>query len=68
MTSAKFAELFDGPARQPDAWITQRERDLARFDTSGDRTIGTAHGTSCSSTDGRAQAVFIRWRRVELCC
>ena len=30
MTSAKFAELFDGPARAPDAWISQRERDLAR--------------------------------------
>ena len=30
MTSAKFAELFGGPARQPDGWITRREMDLAR--------------------------------------
>jgi carbamoyltransferase len=30
MTGSKFAELFDGPARQPEAPLTQREMDLAR--------------------------------------
>lgn len=30
MTSAKFAELFDGPPRKPESRITQREMDLAR--------------------------------------
>lgn len=30
MTNERFAELFGGPARAPDSWITQRERDLAR--------------------------------------
>ncbi len=30
MTSNAFSELFDGPPRQPDAEITQREMDLAR--------------------------------------
>ena len=29
MTSRKFAKLFDGPARKPEAKITQREMDLA---------------------------------------
>jgi carbamoyltransferase len=30
MTNERFAELFGGPARKPDSWITQREMDLAR--------------------------------------
>jgi len=30
MTSDRFAELFDGPARTPDSRITRREMDLAR--------------------------------------
>ncbi len=30
MTSPKFAQLFGGPARKPDGWITRREMDLAR--------------------------------------
>jgi carbamoyltransferase len=30
MTNEHFAELFGGPARKPDDWITQREMDLAR--------------------------------------
>lgn len=30
MTNAKFADLFDGPARTPESKITQREMDLAR--------------------------------------
>jgi carbamoyltransferase len=30
MTNERFAALFGGPARKPDAWISQRERDLAR--------------------------------------
>jgi carbamoyltransferase len=30
MTNQRFAELFGGPARKPDGWITQREMDLAR--------------------------------------
>jgi carbamoyltransferase len=30
MTSPQFAELFGGPARQPDSRITQREMDIAR--------------------------------------
>lgn len=30
MTSARFDELFDGPARHPDAPLTQRDADLAR--------------------------------------
>jgi carbamoyltransferase len=30
MTSAKFATLFDGPAREPETNLTQREMDLAR--------------------------------------
>ncbi|MEQ8277484.1 MAG: carbamoyltransferase N-terminal domain-containing protein [Deltaproteobacteria bacterium] len=30
MTNAKFAELFGGPARDPDAWITEREMDIAK--------------------------------------
>jgi carbamoyltransferase len=30
MTNDKFAALFDGPARKPDAWLTQREMDIAR--------------------------------------
>jgi carbamoyltransferase len=30
MTGAKFAQLFDGPARQPEGPLTQREMDLAR--------------------------------------
>jgi carbamoyltransferase len=30
MTSAKFADLFDGPAREPETNLTQREMDLAR--------------------------------------
>jgi carbamoyltransferase len=30
MTNERFAQLFGGPARQPEAWITQREMDLAR--------------------------------------
>jgi carbamoyltransferase len=30
MTNERFAELFGGPARKPDGWITQREMDLAR--------------------------------------
>ena len=30
MTNAKFAQLFDGPARTPETKITQREMDLAR--------------------------------------
>jgi carbamoyltransferase len=30
MTSEKFAELFGGPARKSEEWITQREMDLAR--------------------------------------
>lgn len=30
MTNGRFADLFGGPARKPDDWITQREMDLAR--------------------------------------
>jgi carbamoyltransferase len=30
MTNERFAEIFDGPARKPESWITQREMDLAR--------------------------------------
>src|SRR5262249_42138833 len=30
MTNEKFAALFGGPARKPDAWLTQREMDLAK--------------------------------------
>jgi carbamoyltransferase len=30
MTGEKFGELFDGPARQPESKLTQREMDLAR--------------------------------------
>ncbi len=30
MTNARFAELFDGPARPPESEITRREMDLAR--------------------------------------
>jgi carbamoyltransferase len=30
MTGRRFEELFDGPARQPEAALTQREMDLAR--------------------------------------
>ncbi|MFA6110608.1 MAG: carbamoyltransferase N-terminal domain-containing protein, partial [Candidatus Latescibacterota bacterium] len=30
MTNARFAELFDGPARLPESPLTQREMDLAR--------------------------------------
>lgn len=30
MTNAKFEQLFDGPARQPESEITQREMDIAR--------------------------------------
>jgi carbamoyltransferase len=30
MTSAAFADLFDGPARSPESKVTQREMDLAR--------------------------------------
>ncbi|MEW5852363.1 MAG: carbamoyltransferase [Myxococcota bacterium] len=30
MTNAKFHDLFGGPPRQPEAWMTQREMDLAR--------------------------------------
>ena len=30
MTNARFADLFGGPARQPDSRITRREMDLAR--------------------------------------
>jgi carbamoyltransferase len=30
MTNEKFAELFGGPARKGDDWITEREMDLAR--------------------------------------
>jgi carbamoyltransferase len=30
MTGEKFGRLFDGPARQPEARLTQREMDLAR--------------------------------------
>jgi carbamoyltransferase len=30
MTGSKFAQLFDGPARQPETWVTQREMDIAR--------------------------------------
>jgi carbamoyltransferase len=30
MTNERFAELFGGPARKPDSWITRREMDLAR--------------------------------------
>ncbi len=30
MTSSRFDELFDGPARHPDAPLTQRDADLAR--------------------------------------
>ena len=30
MTNDRFAELFDGPAREPESEITQREMDLAR--------------------------------------
>lgn len=30
MTNRKFADLFDGPPRQPESPITQREMDLAR--------------------------------------
>jgi carbamoyltransferase len=30
MTNAKFAELFDGPARKSESELTQREMDLAR--------------------------------------
>ncbi len=30
MTNRRFAELFDGPPRQPEAEITKREMDLAR--------------------------------------
>ncbi len=30
MTNAKFADLFDGPPRQPEAEITKRDMDIAR--------------------------------------
>src|SRR4029453_18578038 len=30
MTGQRFEELFDGPARQPEAKLKQREKDLAR--------------------------------------
>lgn len=30
MTTAKFGELFGGPARASDGWITQREMDIAK--------------------------------------
>ncbi len=30
MTSEKFHKLFDGPAKEPDSWVTQKEMDLAR--------------------------------------
>jgi len=30
MTSEKFHRLFDGPPKEPDAWVTQKEMDLAR--------------------------------------
>jgi len=30
MTNEKFAELFGGPARTSEAWMTKRERDLSR--------------------------------------
>ncbi len=30
MTNDRFAEVFDGPARQPESKLTQREMDLAR--------------------------------------
>lgn len=29
MTSEKFHRLFDGPPRQPESWLTQKEMDLA---------------------------------------
>jgi carbamoyltransferase len=29
MTNARFAELFGGPPRKPEVWLTQREMDLA---------------------------------------
>jgi carbamoyltransferase len=29
MTNGRFEELFGGPARKPEAWLTQREMDLA---------------------------------------
>ncbi len=30
MTSDKFHELFEGPPKEPDSWVTQKEMDLAR--------------------------------------
>lgn len=30
MTNARFDELFGGPPREPETWLTQREMDLAR--------------------------------------
>jgi carbamoyltransferase len=30
MTNERFGEIFGGPPRKPESWITQRERDLAR--------------------------------------
>jgi carbamoyltransferase len=30
MTSEKFHDLFGGPPKEPDAWVTQREMDLAK--------------------------------------
>ncbi len=30
MTNSKFHDLFGGPPRQPETWLTQREMDLAR--------------------------------------
>ena len=30
MTSKKFHDLFGGPPKEPDSWVTQREMDLAR--------------------------------------
>jgi carbamoyltransferase len=30
MTGSKLERLFDGPARKPETWVTQREMDIAR--------------------------------------
>jgi len=66
MTGDGFERLFDGPARQPETKLTQRELDLAPIDSGRDRRDHAAHGADGARADGVAEPVSGRRRRAQL--
>ncbi len=67
MTSERFHELFGGPPRQPESFITQKEMDLAASIQVVCEEVVLRAGRYAHACDRRVESGHGRWRGAELC-